>query len=102
MNYEAKVTTLPDHMHEAILRWINDGVKPGRFLRAVLENDLQGAVFHADDTNADRLRDFVRFFHNEAPSECFGSVELVRAWAEIGGLNGIRTWTPDRALEAAE
>lgn len=71
---------LPEHMQEGMKLYIENGVKPGRFLRAVLENDLMGAFGKADPINQERIRDFCSFLYNNAPRGCYGSPEIVSAW----------------------
>lgn len=73
---------IPDHMHASIERWIDSGIKPGRFLTAIISNDLRRACHHADDSNRRCLFEYVYYFYNEAPAECWGSPEKVAAWAE--------------------
>jgi hypothetical protein len=73
---------LPEHMREAAERWIENGIYPGSFLTAVIHNDLVEAVGRADFINRNRLHDIVSFFYNEAPSPCWGSPALAKAWHE--------------------
>lgn len=80
------ISALPEHMHGAMLRWIEHGISPGGFLTAVLENNLREAVARADMINIRRLSDYVRYLYNDAPSGCWGSPEAVRAWHRQGGL----------------
>ena len=71
---------IPAHMQEAIMRYIFDRVKPGDFLTAVLENNLQKAVGHADEENIRLLGTYVQFFYNQAPASCSGSPAAVKDW----------------------
>lgn len=80
---------LPFHMREPLQRYIEDGLEPGGFLQAVLENDLSGAVSRADSTNIHRIPDFVRFLQYYAPAICWGSPELYQSWVKRRGINGI-------------
>jgi hypothetical protein len=73
-------------MYPGIIQWIQDGVKPGHFLTAIIENDLRGAIERADDENVIRLQAYIRFFYNCSPGRCWGSKELVAEWAKQGGL----------------
>lgn len=75
-------SAIPAHMMGGLRRWIEHGVMPGSFLRAVLENNLKDAVGQADSTNQQLLVAYVIFLYNEAPAACWGSPEKVRAWAE--------------------
>lgn len=74
---------LPEHMRSGARLWIEHGIPPGSFLMAVIENNLKEAVFRADGINLPRLPDFVSFFYNEAPSDCWGSKAKAEAWAQM-------------------
>ena len=73
---------IPSYMHEGISRWLTDGITPGRFLTAVLSNDLRGAFEHADDQNGKLVRDYIAFLYNHAPIGSWGSEHYFRTWAE--------------------
>ncbi len=82
------LSRLPEHMHPGMARYIILGITPGSFLRAVLSDEHEIARVRADALNAgllERYRDFLEF---EAPDDCWGSSEKVRAWHERGGLIG--------------
>lgn len=83
-----------DYMQDAVKRWVEHGVMPGSFLRAVLENNLQYAVGNADSNNLAALRQWVEWFYNYAPARCWGTLLKVRAWQDHQGLEGL--------LDAAE
>jgi len=82
--------TIPEHMVEATRRYIERGIPPGGFLTAVICNDLVGAVARADEINAVRLVDWVRFFHMYAPATCWGDEYCFDKWVEAGGLSGMK------------
>ena len=84
---------IPHHMQGGVRRWIEDGIKPGQFLAAVLCNDLKEALGRADDINRDRLHDTVSFFYSHAPIGCWGSPENFADWHKSGGLNGLERQT---------
>jgi len=77
---------IPQHMQNGVVLWVCMGILPGSFLRAVVENDLFGACRAADDVNQNAIFRYANFFHNYAPSECFGSPKKVAAWEKQGGL----------------
>ena len=86
------LNALPERMRGGITRFLDNGVVPGSFLQAVLENDLVGAVGKADDENVTLLWHYVNMLYNAFPARglgCWGSPEAVQDWAAIGGLNGI-------------
>ena len=71
---------IPDYMMGGLTRYINEGIRPGHFLTAVICNDLSVAVGKADDINIDNLPAFAAYLYNEAPSPCWGSKEKMEAW----------------------
>jgi len=84
------IEMIPEHMRNSVAMWILYGNLPGDFFRAFLSNNLRLAVGHADKINGARLADWVRYFHNYAPSKCHGSDEKMRLWSKTGGLRGRR------------
>ncbi len=92
--YEEKFPTanwggIPRYCRASLRRWIEEGTEVGDFLTAVLSNDLRKAVCYADEDNRKALLAYVHFLHTDAPSECWGSPEKLKAWKEAGGLAGI-------------
>lgn len=73
-------STLPEHMQDGMRLYIESGINPGSFLRAVLENNLMEALGRADHINRHALFEYGSFLYNEAPPNCFGSPENVAAW----------------------
>ena len=76
------------YMINPVRRYIEHGSPVGDFLTALIQNNLMLAVFKADDKNLPALRDWMLFLHWEAPGECHGSPEKMRAWIKRGGLAG--------------
>ena len=74
---------LPEHMRGAARRYIETGIPPGSFLQAVICNDLREALGRADHINAANMQDIVGFFYNEAPSQCWGSLENMKTWIQL-------------------
>jgi len=81
-NFSFRGMTIPPHMLEALLRYVEQGVRPGHFLCAVLTNDLQEAVGRADDENMRIIPAYVAWLYNEAPSSCWGTQSKVDLWVE--------------------
>lgn len=71
---------VPHHMRGGIAHYISAGIPPGRFLQAVICNNLREALGQADDTNRLNLFALVSWFHCEAPSLCWGTPERYEAW----------------------
>jgi hypothetical protein len=81
--------TIPDYMRDGIKMYIERGIAhPGGFLTAIIQNDLKEAVRRADDTNRRLLANYVDFFYNYAPIDCWGSPDKMAKWIERGGLYG--------------
>ncbi len=85
---KADWSLIPDYMIGGLRRYIENGVEPGSFLSAVLCNDLRGACERADDTNRERLFQYIQFLYSYAPSACWGSPTRFEAWIEEGGIEG--------------
>ena len=83
---------LPEHMRAGIRRYLYHGIVPGRFLKAVMENDLVGAFGAADDVNRSILWNYANMLYNAFPPRStgvWGSVQAVEDWRDVGGLNGL-------------
>lgn len=73
---------IPDYMHGGIIRYYENGIPPGGFLSAVINNDLQGAFGRADDTNSRCIRNYIMWFYNDAPAGTWGYPNAVEDWCE--------------------
>lgn len=71
---------VPDGLHAGLVEYFAARRPVGGFLTAVLSNDLRDAAARADDVNAPRLTDLVRFLFNYCPAPAWGSPEAVEAW----------------------
>jgi hypothetical protein len=81
---------LPAHMREDARLYIEEGRVCGDdFILAVASNNLRRSFELADSINAERMHDWVRFFHAYAPSAAWGSPEAVKSWLAMGGLRGL-------------
>lgn len=72
----------PDSLQGGLRRWAEEGIYPGGFLRAVLENDLRESFKRADNKNLGRMFTIVSFMFNQMPAGCWGSPEKVLEWHE--------------------
>ena len=64
----------------ALRLYVNRGIDPGDFLRAVLANDLTEAFGRADENNLDALPHIVAFVYAKVPVAACRSYERVAAW----------------------
>ena len=95
--------TVPPHVRGGIVRYIMQGVPTGSFLEAVISNDLRQALGKADDKNRTNLFAIVCWFHNHAPSFCWGSPARYRAWLhahELARKGGDLSAAADAAHDA--
>ena len=72
---------IPQNIKDSLDRYVNEGIMPGSFLRAVLTNDLAGAVFKADSKNLAALKDIMLYVYNEIPANAWGSTATVVDYA---------------------
>jgi hypothetical protein len=70
----------PEEIYNSIDRYVEHRIEPGGFLRAVLENDLSGALGRADVMNRYLIFDIVSYVYNRVPFVCCGSREKVKKW----------------------
>lgn len=85
MNWEL----IPEHMREGVKLYIEQGVRPGSFLAAVVCNDLKEAIGNADSINRERLADIVTFFYTYAPAACWGSPKAMKDWMKAKAKGGV-------------
>lgn len=71
---------VPHHMREGFRLWIENGILPGSFGTAILENNLSNAIGKADHINEQHIKSIVSWVYNYAPSDCWGSIEKVKKW----------------------
>lgn len=82
------LSSIPPRMRGGIRRYVEDGILPGGFLRAVLENNLTSAAILADRENKQNLYGYAIMLYS-LPRGCWGERETVLRWHELGGINGI-------------
>lgn len=80
----AKFHGVPDSMVSGYRLYVENRVRPGGFLLAVLQNDLVGASQAADAINRKHLYEHAEFCFNCLPGNCWGSREAVVAWLKGG------------------
>ena len=73
---------IPEYMHGAIIRYYENGIEPGDFLTAVINNDLTEAIGRADDTNVNALKAYIMWFYNQVPRGSWGRPHAVSDWLE--------------------
>jgi hypothetical protein len=78
---------IPERMRGGIINYIESGVEPGSFLRAVFCNNLTEAFGKADSENIELIREYAKFLHNECPASCWGSEQTYNDWIKWRGLS---------------
>lgn len=71
---------IPRYMHGGLIRYYENGIEPGSFLTAVINNDLKEACGRADDTNRHCLFNYIMWFYNEAPTGSWGHSDATEQW----------------------
>lgn len=71
---------IPSGVLYALTKHVMFGRGSGSFIRAVLTNDFQRAMSHADAENRKHVHGIAMWLHNVCPSEAWGSKEAVDAW----------------------
>ena len=71
---------VPEHTRDTLINYIENGLPPGSFVQAVLENNLSGAYGRADHINSQHIGTITAWIYNFAPSTCWGSEEKVSDW----------------------
>lgn len=71
---------IPAHTLEEINNYAVYKFPPGGFVKGVLSNDLEAAVFRADGHNRSKLPEIMSYILNEVPFAAWGSAEKVNFW----------------------
>jgi hypothetical protein len=70
----------PVEFQNALRNYAERHQNPGRFLRAVLANDLRGAYGQCPPQHRAHLGSVVSYVCWELPCNCHGSDQLVKEW----------------------
>jgi len=71
-----------EDLYGALERYLNNGIMPGSFLTAVLQNNLCEAIGRADHMNQPNLHNIVGYIYNHLPSNSWGSPEKVKEYLD--------------------
>ncbi len=71
---------IPKNCIKALDRYSEKHIRPGDFLKSVLENNLFLSVSLADDYNITILPVYVNYMYNKLPMLCWGNKEKVEKW----------------------
>lgn len=73
---------IPPRMMGGIERYIQHGIIPGSFLKAIFANDLVEAAGQADEENLRNLPAYAAWLYNHAPRSCWGSYKALTDWSD--------------------
>ena len=90
------------YMIDGVKRYVENGKDAGNFLTALFSNDLVGALSQADDSNREKIWDWVKFLWNEVPSNCWGSREEVLRWQKKGGKAGLKLVSNNKDFSSSQ
>lgn len=71
---------MKDDTKDTIDNYVNHGLEPGGFVRAVLENNLLLSLGKADEENRRDIWEICMYVYNDIPASCHGSPEKVDNW----------------------
>ena len=71
---------IPAHCRPGLKRYLEQRIRPGNFLCAVLANDFRRAVMLADPENLAALRHYALLIYNELPAPAWGDTYRVASW----------------------
>ena len=91
VKFDGQYAAFPSEVQNALSDYVTNGHAMGHFLTAVASNDLFQAIGYADEDNVRRLKLYVQWFYNVAPSGCHGSMANVRTWQKHRGLAELET-----------
>lgn len=71
---------VPTNLHEGLVRYLTQRIKPGSFLLSILEDVLSDAVLRDASGDPWAIHNTVRFVVYYCPGTCWGSQEAVAEW----------------------
>lgn len=82
MKFNIDYSGLPKSLREGARLWIEEGIGPGSFLRAVIDNNLLEACCQASRENLEHIVDITKWWYIEAPAHCWGTKGKADEWAK--------------------
>ena len=82
LSQRCRLTTnmIPKNTERALDLYVNEGIRPGGFLEALLCNDLISACIRSDKENANALREIVLWCYGNLPGDSWGDKASVESW----------------------
>ncbi len=79
---------IPRHLFSSVIDYIVDGMRPGAFVAAIIQNNLVMSYLRADEENCHLFTNWARFLHWEMPIGSWGSEPMYQLWCKSGGIHG--------------
>lgn len=76
---------IPEQFRGGLERYFEQGIEPGHFMQAVLQNNLIDAVSRADEPSLAALKTIVQWLYCEAPGGTWGTVAFYNKTIKDGG-----------------
>ena len=77
---------IPSRILSALERYVREGIKPGGFLTAIIDNDLRMAITMADPEAERAIPAIVRVMAEYVPALAWGSPTIRELWSVRGGI----------------
>jgi hypothetical protein len=74
---------VPDHLRRELVRFIQRGMIPEHFLRALIANDLEKAIAAAASETVADLEALAKFLKKSAPAVSYGSEKALDFWSSL-------------------
>lgn len=74
------MSKIPELTVEALIRYLQYGISPGRGIRTILENNMAGCMQELDEENKNQLTVIYTLIFNRFPGMSYGSYNRVEDW----------------------
>ena len=73
---------LPERLQDGMKRYIENGIQPGDFLTACIQDKLVESLGRASTRTYEYVHSVAMFLYNEAPYDAWGSKEIMNLWIQ--------------------
>lgn len=94
--YSHQGFTVPERTLYSLDMYVRYGIETGGFLKAVLTNDLFGAMARADDENLRNLPAITALIYNKLPAGSWGNEKRMWDWMRMRRSD---PWKPEEKGE---
>ncbi len=82
------IARIPMRLKQGLVRYREEGIKPGDALKCLLENDLRGFTLRADNETWACARELQWWLGRFMPPDAYRTPQKVQDWIEDRGLKG--------------